>query len=58
MLYSPKITFNAGTDYTFVVGKGTLRPRVNYAYIDQQYTTLLYSPITDRLPSQDCSPRN
>lgn len=51
MLYSPKVTLNAGVDYSIVVGKGTLRPRLNYAYIDQQYTTLLYSPITDRLPS-------
>jgi iron complex outermembrane receptor protein len=51
MLYSPRVTFNAGTDYSFAVGKGTLRPRINYAYVARQYTTLLYSPITDRLPS-------
>lgn len=51
MLYAPKTTFNAGLDYSFIAGRGTLRPRVNYAYIDAQYTNLLYSPITDRLPS-------
>ena len=50
MLYSPKFTFNAGIDYTFLVGKGTLRPRINYAYIDAQFTNLLFSPVTDRLP--------
>jgi iron complex outermembrane receptor protein len=52
MLYSPKVTFNAGLDYSFALGKGALRPRINYAYIDAQYTNLLYSPITDRLPSR------
>jgi len=51
VLYSPKFTFNAGLDYTFAVGRGTLRPRINYAYIDAQFTNLLFNPITDRLPS-------
>jgi iron complex outermembrane recepter protein len=51
MLYSPEFTFNAGLDYSFLVGKGTLRPRINYAYIDAQFTNLLFSSITDRLPA-------
>ena len=32
------------------MGKGALRPRINYAYIDAQFTNLLFSPMTDRLP--------
>ena len=51
ILYSPKFTFNAGLEYSFLVGTGTLRPRINYAYIDSQFTNPLYSPITDLLPS-------
>jgi iron complex outermembrane receptor protein len=52
MLYSPEITYNAGLDYTFPIGEATLRPRLNYGYIGTQYTNLLYSPVTDRLPSR------
>jgi iron complex outermembrane receptor protein len=52
MLYSPEFTYNAGVDYRFDVGGGTLRPRINYAYIGTQYTNLLYSPITDRLAAR------
>ena len=49
MLYSPEITYNAGTEYRFAIGTATLRPRINYAYIGEQFTNLLYSPVTDRL---------
>jgi iron complex outermembrane receptor protein len=49
MLYSPEITYNVGAEYTFVIGNATLRPRLNYAYIDEQFTNLMFSPITDRL---------
>lgn len=50
MLYSPEFTFNAGIEYTFDIGAAaTLRPRVNYAYIGDQFTNLLYSPVTDTL---------
>jgi iron complex outermembrane recepter protein len=52
MLYSPEFTYNAGVDYTFNVSGGTLRPRLNYAYIGTQYTNLLYSPISDRLEAR------
>lgn len=52
LLYSPKITYNAGVDYTFSLGAGVLRPRLNYAYIGAQYTNLLYSPITDSLAAR------
>lgn len=49
MLLSPELTYNAGTEYTFAIGDATLRPRINYAYIGEQWTNLLYSPVTDRL---------
>jgi iron complex outermembrane recepter protein len=53
MLYSPEITYNAGVDYTIALGEeATLRPRLNYGYIGTQYTNLLYSPVTDQLPSR------
>jgi iron complex outermembrane receptor protein len=52
MLYSPENTFNAGVDYTFkLAGNATLRPRLNYAYVDSQWAYILYSPQTDLLPS-------
>ena len=38
-----------GDEYTFVIGNATLRPRLNYAYIGEQFTNLMFSPITDRL---------
>jgi iron complex outermembrane receptor protein len=49
MLYSPEVTYNAGTEYTFLIGNATLRPRINYGYIGAQFTNLLYSPTRDRL---------
>jgi iron complex outermembrane receptor protein len=52
-LFSPKFTFNAGVQYEFPVGEGmTLTPRVNYAYVASQFTTLFYSPVTDLLPAR------
>lgn len=52
MLYSPENTFNAGVDYTFKLpGSATLRPRLNYAYVDSQWAYILYAPTTDLLPS-------
>jgi iron complex outermembrane receptor protein len=52
LLYSPKLTFNAGIEYHFDLGGATLRPRLNYGYIGSQYTNLLYAPETDRLASR------
>jgi iron complex outermembrane receptor protein len=52
LLYSPKLTFNAGIEYHFDLGGATLRPRLNYGYIGSQYTNLLYAPGTDRLASR------
>jgi iron complex outermembrane receptor protein len=50
--YSPKYTFNAGVEYAFDLGRdATLTPRINYSYVGEQWTTLIQSPLTDRLPS-------
>ncbi len=50
--YSPEWTFNAGVQYTFVVGQSaTLTPRINYSYVGSQWTTLFEEPVTDYLPS-------
>jgi iron complex outermembrane receptor protein len=48
-LFSPKWTYNAGGEYSLAIGNATLTPRVNYAYVGPVFTTLFYSPITDRL---------
>ena len=52
-LYSPKWTFNAGVDYRFDVADSvSLTPRLNYAYVGSQFTSLSYSYLTDYLPSR------
>jgi iron complex outermembrane recepter protein len=52
-LYSPKWTFNAGVDYRFDLADNvSLTPRLNYAYVGSQFTSLSYSYLTDYLPSR------
>jgi iron complex outermembrane receptor protein len=51
-LYSPKWTYNLGAEYAIPIGGNTLTPRLNYAYVGPSYTTLFYSPVTDRLASR------
>jgi iron complex outermembrane receptor protein len=52
-LYSPKWTANAGVQYTLRVGgTATLTPRLNYAYLSGQFTSLTYSTVTDYLPAR------
>ncbi len=49
-LLSPKWTYNAGVQYSIKAGgNATLTPRLNYAYVGSQFTTLFYNPVTDRL---------
>src|SRR5262249_44496224 len=48
-LFSPKWTYNVGAEYSIPIGDPTLTPRLNYAYVGPVFTTLFYSPITDRL---------
>jgi iron complex outermembrane receptor protein len=52
-LLSPKWTYNAGVQYGFDTGGGsTLTPRLNYAYVGPQFTSLFYDPVTDRLKAR------
>jgi len=49
-LLSPKWTYNAGVQYAFRTGgDATLTPRINYAFVGPQFTSLFYDPVTDRL---------
>lgn len=51
-LYSPEWTFNAGVQYTADLTDNVgLTPRVNFAYLSSQYTSLTYSNVTDYLPA-------
>ncbi len=52
--FSPRYTFNFGTAYTFLLpNSDTLTPRVNYAYISSQWSTLLQlHPATDFIPGR------
>ena len=52
-LYSPRWTFNAGVEYRIGLGANVaLTPRINYAYVGSQWTSLSYSTVTDFLPSR------
>ncbi|QJU58341.1 TonB-dependent receptor [Sphingomonas sp. AP4-R1] len=52
-LLSPKWTYSAGVQYGFHLDRdGTLTPRVNYAFVGQQYAGLFYSPTFDLLKSR------
>jgi iron complex outermembrane receptor protein len=51
-LYSPEWTFNGGLEYRAnLADRVTLTPRVNYAYVSGQFTSLTYSEVTDYLPA-------
>lgn len=51
-LYSPEWTFNAGVQYTAdVTDQVSVTPRLNFAYLSSQFTSLTYSEVTDYLPA-------
>jgi iron complex outermembrane recepter protein len=51
-LYAPQWTYNAGVQYEIGFSNGTrLTPRLNYAYLGGQFTSLTYSRVTDYLPA-------
>jgi iron complex outermembrane recepter protein len=51
-LYAPQWTYNAGAQYEFrLTGGASLTPRLNYAYVGGQFTSLTYSRVTDYLPA-------
>jgi iron complex outermembrane recepter protein len=39
LVFSPDFTINAGVDYQFVLGNGTLTPRLQWSYIGSQLAT-------------------
>jgi iron complex outermembrane recepter protein len=52
-LYAPESSFTLGAEYLIELSNGaTLTPRINYAWIDDQWTTLLYDEDTDLLKSR------
>lgn len=51
-LYAPQWTYNAGVQYELRLRGGTaLIPRLDYAYVGGQFTSLTYSRVTDYLPA-------
>jgi iron complex outermembrane receptor protein len=53
MMYSPEHTYNFGVDYTFNLPSGmTLRPRINYAFVGEQWTYFTYDVDTELLPER------
>ncbi len=52
-LFAPEYSFSLGAEYMFDLANGaTLTPRLNYAWIDKQWTNLIYDPETDLLASR------
>ncbi|HKD21642.1 MAG TPA: TonB-dependent receptor, partial [Rhizomicrobium sp.] len=50
MVYSPHFTFDFGAQYDFQLGNGdTLTPRVDYAFVDSQTTSIFNVPGLDQL---------
>ena len=49
-LYAPRWTWSGGVEYEIPLGgEMSLTPRVNYAYVGEQFTYIGYSPLSDRL---------
>lgn len=49
-LYAPRWTWGAGVEYEFPLGGDmSLTPRLNYAYVGEQFTYIGYSRLSDRL---------
>lgn len=52
-LYAPRWTWGGGVEYELPLGgEMSLTPRVNYAYVGEQFTYIGYSPLSDRLNSR------
>ncbi|MFT3756696.1 MAG: TonB-dependent receptor [Pseudoxanthomonas sp.] len=49
-LFAPELTWNVGAEYEFMLANNwSITPRVNYSYIDKQYTGFNYDPVLDVL---------
>lgn len=52
--YAPELTFNAGVEYDFVVGNGTLTPRLDYSHIGEAWGTIFNNAaLGDQLVERD-----
>ena len=52
--YAPELTFNAGIEYDFEVGGGTLTPRIDYSHISETWTTIFANAARgDQLEARD-----
>ena len=40
MIQAPDVSYNIGIDYAFPFGNGTLTPRLDYSYTDDNYSNL------------------
>jgi iron complex outermembrane recepter protein len=49
--FSPEITANLGVQYTFAIGAGSLTPRVQVSYLDDQLATL-FPAVSTTVPSR------
>jgi iron complex outermembrane receptor protein len=52
LVFSPEWTINAGIEYVFPIGNGTLTPRLQFAYVGEQLATPFPSESTI-VPSRD-----
>jgi iron complex outermembrane recepter protein len=52
LVFSPDFTINAGIDYQFVLGNGTLTPRLQWSYIGSQLATP-FPTVATTVPSRD-----
>lgn len=50
--YQPEITFSGGVDHRFYSSFGVWIPRVDVAYMEDQYTTVFQVPMLDTLDSR------
>lgn len=50
-LFAPELTYNVGVQYEFSMSDLTVTPRLNYAYVDDQFTYFAYQPDSDVIDS-------
>ncbi len=50
-LFAPELTYNLGVQYNIMIDKVSITPRLNYAYVDDQFTYFAYSSVSDLIES-------
>lgn len=52
--YAPELTVNLGVEYDFVLGGGTLTPRIDYSHISETWASIFANEaLGDRLEARD-----